>query len=66
MRCGSLRPYVASIGYQNRSYGLEDPTKDPLVVSTKQGYLENDATRADGHPERSAPFRLSVNYDPCS
>lgn len=54
VRGTSLRPYVAAIGTQHRRFGMDDPTKYPLVVATRQDYMANDARRGLGPPLRSA------------
>lgn len=56
VRGGSIRPYVAAIAAQHRRSGFSDPTQDPLVTSTRRGYLANDAARSAGPPMRSAPL----------
>lgn len=54
VRGGSIRPYIAAVGAQHRRCGLPDPTSDPLVSSTKRGFVACDAARTHGAPRRSA------------
>lgn len=57
---GSIRPYIAAIGAQHRHCGLSDPTDDPLVSSTKLGYVSNYATHQQGAPLRSIPLPATM------